>query len=843
MGVSLFQNQGRVLTPKETLGSLMDTHFLESTELGEDEEVEAVSIGHNDERTMEFVNYITPLKVATSIASFGPLKAAGPDGLKPLVLQKLSYQLLTYMAQLYKMVVKTGYAPKVWRAMKVVFLPKQGKKDYGQAKSYRPITLSNFLLKSLERIMQWFINDHVVTSPLYAQHAYTVNRSCDSAVSEVVDHIECNINRRRHVLAVSLDCSGAFDRIKFTSADEAMKRMQIPPGIRELYGNILKSRTVEAELQGEREIRVPKRGSPQGGVLSPLIWNLIMDTILSQFEGTPVKVVGYADDILLLTTGPDPGEIVESMNEALKKVLEWGDANGLVFNPEKTCVVRFSRSKRFSAWKSVKMNGMTLQFEKSMKYLGVTLDWTLSWRRHAYDRVGKATKTANLANAAIGLKWGFNPERALWVYQAMARSVATYGAIVWSPFITSTTRLKLDQLQRKVLKSMSSAMRSTPTAGMEVILGLMPLDLYTQRMGTSARFRTRDILPKRWDGLGEYAGRLGHHRIHDKILERIAPPGYPIDFISRTRDWIENETPMENPDIHIYTDGSRMENRSGSGWAVCHKDTVIAEESVYLGNESSVFQTEVFAIEQALRWAIENCEKGMDILISSDSQSAISAIFKVTATSKVVQACKEVLRTAKENHRIAIQWVKGHANNTGNELADFLARQASCMNCDTVAPELPVPVSTIAQKLKAHFLAKWQSRWNSMETCRTTRKFYPKVSEGKLRDLSHWKRENLNLLFQTGTGHALVAHHLHKWLDDLEDECELCLEGPESTEHLFFECPALELHRREILGTSRGMEKDLVDFFNYPTIRDLFARRGRCCDERHQERIQGEGVT
>ena len=261
---------------------------------------------------------------------------------------------------------------------------------------------------------------------------------------------------------------------------------------------------------------------------------------------------------------------------------------------------------------------------------------------------------------------------------------------------------------------MSSAMRSTPTAGMEVILGLMPLDLYTQRMGTSARFRTRDILPRRWDGLGEYAGRRGHHGIHNNILERIAPPGYPIDFISRTRDWIENEAPMENPDIHIYTDGSRMENRSGSGWAVCHKDTVIAEESVYLGNESSVFQTEVFAIEQALRWALENCEKGMDILISSDSQSAISAIFKVTATSKVVQACKEVLRTAKENHRIAIQWVKGHANNTGNELADFLARQASCMNCDTVAPELPV--STIAQKLKAHFLAKWQSRWNSMET-------------------------------------------------------------------------------------------------------------------------------
>ena len=263
---------------------------------------------------------------------------------------------------------------------------------------------------------------------------------------------------------------------------------------------------------------------------------------------------------------------------------------------------------------------------------------------------------------------------------------------------------------------MSSAMRLTPTTGMEVIIGLMPLDLHAHMVGTSARFRTREILPKRWDGLGEYAGRRGQHRIHDNILEKIAPPGYPSDFKSRQRDWIDNEEPMENPDLRIYTDGSRMENRSGAGWAVCHGDNVIAEQSVYLGNEASVFQAEVFAIEQALRWVIESCEKGLDILISSDSQSAISAIFKVTATSKVVQACREALRYAKENHRIAIQWVRGHADTTGNELADYLARQASCMKCDTAAPVLPVPVATIAQRLNAHFLAEWQKRWNSSET-------------------------------------------------------------------------------------------------------------------------------
>ena len=56
-----------------------------------------------------------------------------------------------------------------------------------------------------------------------------------------------------------------------------------------------------------------------------------------------MKVVCYADDIILLVAGKDPGTLVDVMNTALRKVKKWGDYNGLVFNPEKTSTVRFSR--------------------------------------------------------------------------------------------------------------------------------------------------------------------------------------------------------------------------------------------------------------------------------------------------------------------------------------------------------------------------------------------------------------------------------------------------------------------------------------------------------------------
>ena len=137
-------------------------------------------------------------------------------------------------------------------------------------------------------------------------------------------------------------------------------------------------------------MRKPTRGSPQGGVLSPLIWNIIMDSILLTFEGTATKVVGYADDILLMVAGKDPGIIVDIMNRSLQRVLRWGEEKQLLFNPSKTCAVRFSQSKKFSEWKKLKMDGVTVNYEDSMKYLGIVMQKSMSWRQHILERSKKA---------------------------------------------------------------------------------------------------------------------------------------------------------------------------------------------------------------------------------------------------------------------------------------------------------------------------------------------------------------------------------------------------------------------------------------------------------------------
>ncbi len=139
------------------------------------------------------------------------------------------------------------------------------------------------------------------------------------------DAIEKATSFGQMCLAVSFDCSGAFDRIKFDSAEEAMDAIGVSKCITNWYKFILNIWIVKQQLynvQGESCAVKPTRGSPQGGVLSPLVLNIIMNKLLRTFKSNKtVKVMGYAD-ALLLYKGFHAHTMVQFMEMAPKHVLK-----------------------------------------------------------------------------------------------------------------------------------------------------------------------------------------------------------------------------------------------------------------------------------------------------------------------------------------------------------------------------------------------------------------------------------------------------------------------------------------------------------------------------------------
>ena len=98
--------------------------------------------------------------------------------------------------------------------------------------------------------------------------------------------------------------------------------------------------------------------------------------------------------------------------------------------------------------------------------------------------------------------FGPKPKLIKWAYEGIIRPKLTYACLVWGHEIrTKAAKLKLRSLDRLAVKSMTTIARSTPQASLELIVGLLPLELHIQKLGLAAKCRLQDILPPAWVNL------------------------------------------------------------------------------------------------------------------------------------------------------------------------------------------------------------------------------------------------------------------------------------------------------------------------------------------------------
>jgi group II intron reverse transcriptase/maturase len=164
---------------------------------------------------------------------------------------------------------------------------------------------------------------------------------------------------RGRLEVVDADLSKYFDTIPQRALLRLVARRVSDGSVLRLIKMWLRAPVQEEDKDGTRRIKPNTSGTPQGGVISPLLANLYLNAldwaVNEQVEGKPV-LVRYADDLVILSK---PGQGQE-LRERLRK---WLTARGLKLNEEKTRLVdsregfnflgftvRWQRSKRHGRW-------------------------------------------------------------------------------------------------------------------------------------------------------------------------------------------------------------------------------------------------------------------------------------------------------------------------------------------------------------------------------------------------------------------------------------------------------------------------------------------------------------
>lgn len=454
-------------------------------------------------------------------------KAPGPDGIPN---QALKTAILTYpdmFRTTMQKCIDEGCFPDEWKRQKLVLIPKPGKPP-GDPSAYRPICLLDTLGKLLERVI---LNRLVkYTEGEYGlsdtQFGFRKHRSTVDAIKAVVETANKAKQRKRrgnrHCAVITLDVRNAFNSASWGAIATSLHNLRVPGYLYRILKSYFQNRILIYETDsGQRTMRITA-GVPQGSILGPTLWNAMYDGVLKLDVPRGVKIVGFADDIVLTVSGETHEEVEVLATEAIDKVENWMVAKELAVAHHKTEVMMITNHKT-TQQAEISVGEYTIVSNRKLKYLGVMIDDRLNFNCHVDYASEKATKAIAALTRIMPNNSALSSSKRK-LLASVSTSVLRYGAPVWkSALQTRRNQARLCSTHRLMSMRVASAYRTISLEAVCVIAGMIPIGLlleedsecYNQRGTIGVRKRTRIDTMRKWQEEWDNAvnGRWTHRLI------------------------------------------------------------------------------------------------------------------------------------------------------------------------------------------------------------------------------------------------------------------------------------------------------------------------------------------
>jgi RNA-directed DNA polymerase len=234
--------------------------------------------------------------------------------------------------------------------LKRVHIPKAG------SDKTRPLGIPTVDARVAQEVIRQLIDPIFEKQFHENSYGFRADRGCHQAVGRVLEYIDEGFK-----VVVDVDIKGFFDNIPH-DVIMTMLRAEIADGnILDILEKFLSSGVME---DGKRIPTI--KGTPQGGVISPLLANIVLNHLDWQLAGQRYKFVRYADDIVILVKTAQEAENALDFTKKILKDL------GLETSPEKTKIAKVSEGFQFLGF-LIKGHTVTIR-QKSMDKFERTLE-------------------------------------------------------------------------------------------------------------------------------------------------------------------------------------------------------------------------------------------------------------------------------------------------------------------------------------------------------------------------------------------------------------------------------------------------------------------------------------
>ena len=165
---------------------------------------------------------------------------------------------------------------------------------------------------------------------------------CTADLKEIISHYT---KRASNVYMCSLDATKAFDKVNFVILFKMLLQRNIPSIVLRLILDLYSRQSVKAACNCKKSFSFNvMNGVRQGGVLSPIIFNVYLDELLHRLQLNDIGchigtiftgALCYADDLLLLCP------TIRGLQKMITLCSEFATEYDVIFNPSKTACMAF----------------------------------------------------------------------------------------------------------------------------------------------------------------------------------------------------------------------------------------------------------------------------------------------------------------------------------------------------------------------------------------------------------------------------------------------------------------------------------------------------------------------
>ena len=375
--------------------------------------------------------------------------SCGDDGLHIRVFSTMSKSemFIDILLKLFNCCLLTGRMPRGWHST-VVHLISKGVEKPRDANNLRPITLSRMTRRLFERMVLHRFDPEGFGRLHPAQGGFRKHSS--TYVLAAAAHHMLSTQMRR--VAVFLDFEAAFDVVDLKILKKKLVSRGFPRYLLAIVDSLMlngdnSSRVVVNGAMSDWIVRT--RGLLQGSVLSPYLFNIYVDDLITRLNAqssVPVCLF-YADDGLLLT------ESFQEAQKLLDQVIEWSGANKQRLKIDKCAVVSSLPAQQDQ---EIKIEGECLPRLEEYRYLGFPMGPNgINFEKHMVGR---------LASAVGCSRWlmmhaeSWTVAQRLQVYHIYLAPRFEYGAPLVSAWIQSMPQSSGAKLVKKLTDSGWSAL-------------------------------------------------------------------------------------------------------------------------------------------------------------------------------------------------------------------------------------------------------------------------------------------------------------------------------------------------------------------------------------------------